>query len=225
MKSTKYDSREVKKLSLLEEIMEGIASYQPAIVKELCEKALADGLDPVAIMNDGLVAGMSIVGEKFKRYEVFVPEVLIAAKATHAGMDVLKPVLAACSIEPVGTVVIGTVKEDLHDIGKNLVAMMLEGAGFRVLNLGINIPPEKFVEAIENYQPDIVALSSLITSTLHWLGDTISIIRTTYPDRSVKIMVGGAPVTQEFAEQIGADGYGKDAQDAVDKARLLLGIS
>ncbi|MBE3587849.1 MAG: corrinoid protein [Thermoanaerobacteraceae bacterium] len=212
-------------MSVLEEIKNGVITYQPAKVKELCEKALAEGIEATTIVSDGLIAGMSVVGEKFKRNEVFVPEVLIAAKATHAGMDVLKPVLSASKVEPVGTVVIGTVKEDLHDIGKNLVAMMLEGAGFKVYNIGINVPPEKFVQAIEEYNPDIVCLSSLITSTLHWLGDTIKVIKESCPGRPVKIMVGGAPVTQELADEIGADGYGKDAQEAVEKARSLIGIN
>ncbi|MFZ5648021.1 MAG: B12-binding domain-containing protein, partial [Bacillota bacterium] len=147
-------------MSVLEEIKEAVATYKPARVKELCERALADGIDANVIVREGLIAGMSVVGVKFKNGDVFVPEVLIAAKATHAGMDALKPVLASSTEEHVGTVVIGTVKDDLHDIGKNLVAMMLEGAGFKVYNIGINVSPDKFVKAIEEYNPDIVCLSS-----------------------------------------------------------------
>lgn len=212
-------------MSILEEIKEAVASYKPAKVKELCDRALDQGIDANVIVREGLIAGMSVVGVKFKNGDVFVPEVLIAAKATHAGMDSLKSVLASSSVEPVGTVLIGTVKDDLHDIGKNLVAMMLEGAGFKVYNIGINASPEKFVKAIEDYNPDIVCLSSLITSTLHWLGETIKVIREAYPGKSLKIMVGGAPVTQELADEIGADGYGKDAQEAVERALSILNIA
>lgn len=207
---------------VLEEIKNGVIKLKPAIVKEACERALAEGISAQTILNAGLIAGMAVVGEKFKNNQVFVPEVLMASKATHAGMDVLKPILAESAVEPVGKFVLGTVKDDLHDIGKNLVGMMLEGAGFEVIDLGMDVEPEKFVEAAREHNANIVGMSSLITSTLHYLGETIAAMEKAGLRDSVKIMVGGAPVTVEYANQIGADGYGKDASEAVEVALKLL---
>lgn len=210
-------------MSVLEEIKKGIISYKPNVVSEGCKKALEEGIEAEKILSDGLIAGMMVIGDKFKNNEIFVPEVLIASKATHAGMDVLKPILSESDIEPIGKVALGTVKEDLHDIGKNLVGMMLEGNGFEVIDLGIDVAPEKFVEAIKEHNVDIVAMSSLITSTLDNLVETIRTIEEAGLRDKVKIMVGGAPVTEEYAKKIGADGYGKDATAAAENARLLLG--
>lgn len=212
-------------MSVLEDIQQGIITYKPPIVKEACQRALTEGLGPREIVQEGLIAGMAVVGGKFRRNEVFVPEVMIAARAMHAGLDVVKPLLAQSNIEPVGTVVIGTVKGDLHDIGKNLVAMMLEGAGFRVVDLGIDTPPERFIQAIHDNKPQIVGMSSLITNTLPRVGETIKALEEAGVRDQVKVMVGGAPVSQSFAEQVGADAYAPDASSAVEKAKELLGLA
>lgn len=212
-------------MSILEDIQNSIITYKPAKTKELCQQALAEGLEPQVILSEGLIAGMSVIGAKFKENKIYVPEVLISAKATHAGLDILKPILSERKSKPVGKFMIGTVKDDLHDIGKNLVAMMMEGAGFEVINLGVNIDPDKFVDGIKEHQPDIVGMSSLITSTLHSVEDTIKAIEAAGLRNQVKILVGGAPVTEEWALQIGADGYGKDATASVDAARKLMGVA
>lgn len=211
-------------MAILEDIKNSIISYKPAKTKEYCQQALAEGLDPQVILSEGLIAGMTVIGAKFKKNEIYVPEVLISAKATHAGLDVLKPILSERKAQPIGKFLIGTVKDDLHDIGKNLVAMMMEGSGFEVINLGVNVDPDKFIEGIKEHQPDIVGMSSLITSTLHWAEDTIKAIQNAGLRDQVKIIVGGAPVTEEWALQIGADGFGKDATATVDTARKLLGV-
>jgi len=192
-------------------------------VKELVQAALNEGVDPVEIVNNGLIIGMSEIGELFKRNEVYVPEVLIAARAMHAGMDILKPLLADKGNITIGKVVIGTVKGDLHDIGKNLVAMMLEGAGFEVIDLGVDVSPEKFVEAVNNTGAQIVGMSALLTTTMPSMKDTIEAIKAAGLRDKVKIMIGGAPVTQNFADEIGADGYAPDAASAADLAKKLIG--
>ena len=168
---------------------------------------------------------MDIIGDKFKRNEVFIPEVMIAAKAMHAGLDLLQPHLTKTGVEPIGKVVIGTIKGDLHDIRKNIVGMMFKGAGFKVTDCGIDVAPQKFIDLVKNEQADIIAMSSLLTTSMLFMGDVISLLKKEGPNGSVKTMVGGAPVTQEFADRIGADGYADDASSAVDKARELLGIS
>ncbi|MDA8066937.1 MAG: corrinoid protein [Thermaerobacter sp.] len=212
-------------MSVLEDIQQGIITYKPPLVKQACEQAVAQGMGPREIVQEGLIAGMAVVGAKFRRNEVFVPEVMIAARAMHAGLDVVKPLLAHSEIEPVGTVVLGTVKGDLHDIGKNLVAMMLEGAGFRVFDLGIDTPVERFIQAIQENKPQIVGMSSLITNTLPRVGETIEALQQAGLRNQVKVMVGGAPVSQSFADQVGADAYAADASSAVEKAKELLGLA
>lgn len=212
-------------MELLEEIRNAVATYKPNEVKLLCEKALEQGIDPRKIVSGGLIAGMAVVGEKFKKDEIFVPEVMMAAKATHAGLNVVKPVLSRSSNHYLGKVVLGTVKGDLHDIGKNLVAMMLEGAGFQVYDIGIDVPPEKFVQACRETNADIMGMSVLITTGLEWLHKTIEAVAEAGLRDKMKVMVGGAAVTPEYAYKIGADGYARDAGEAVDKARELLGIS
>jgi len=207
-------------MAILEEIKEALMAGNANKVKELAQKAVDEGVEPITIINDGLIAAMNIIGVKFKNNEVYVPEVLVAARAMHAGMDVVKPLLAGGAMEDKGTLIIGTVKGDLHDIGKNLVIMMMEGAGYRVVDLGIDVPPEKFVQAVEEHQPQLVGLSALLTSTMMQMKKTVEDL-TAYRDR-VKIMIGGAPVTQKFADEIGADGYAPDAASAVDLARELL---
>ncbi len=191
-------------------------------VKELVEAAVAEGVDPSKIVNEALIVGMGEIGVLFKNNEVYVPEVLIAARAMHAGLGVVKPLLAEQDIASAGKIVLGTVKGDLHDIGKNLVGMMLEGAGFEVIDLGIDIPAEKFVEAIKTNKPEVVAMSALLTTTMPAMKETIEAIKAAGLRDEVKIMVGGAPVTQNFSDEIGADGYAPDAASAADLAKELI---
>jgi 5-methyltetrahydrofolate--homocysteine methyltransferase len=212
-------------MSELKDIAEALIGGSVPKVKDLINKALEKGIGAGAIIKDGLIVGMSIVGEKFKRNEIYVPEVMLAARAMHAGLDILKPLLVEGELEPVGTIVIGTVKGDLHDIGKNLVAMMLEGAGFKVINLGVNISPEKFVQAVKEHNPDILGLSALLTTTMVAMKDTIEALKAAGLRDKVKVIIGGAPVTQQYADEIGADGYSSDASSAVELGKSLLGIS
>jgi 5-methyltetrahydrofolate--homocysteine methyltransferase len=167
---------------------------------------------------------MNVVGVRFKNNEFYVPEVLIAARAMHAGMSIIKPLLAAGGVEPVAKVAIGTVQGDLHDIGKNLVAMMLEGAGFEIIDLGVDVKPEQYVDAVKNKGAKVVALSALLTTTMPSMKETIQAIQEAGLRDSVKIMIGGAPVTQNYADEIGADGYSPDAASAVDTAKTLLNV-
>jgi 5-methyltetrahydrofolate--homocysteine methyltransferase len=193
-------------------------------VARMTREGLDRGLDPRAIIFRGLIPGMDVVGEKFRRNEYYVPQVLLSARAMYAGLDLLKPLItAATTSEYLGTVVIGTAQGDLHDIGKNLVAMMLEGAGFRIVNLGRDVAPEAFCKAVEEHQATIVGISALMTTTMPAMKRTIDVlVRAGLRDR-VKVMVGGAPVSQAFADEIGADGYGKDSTLAVAKAKELSG--
>ncbi len=189
---------------------------------ELAQAAVDEGVAPKQILDEGLIAGMNVVGTKFKNNEFYVPEVLIAARAMHAAMDILKPLLAESDVQPAGVVAIGTVKGDLHDIGKNLVAMMLEGAGFEVHDLGVDVAPEKFIEEIQQ-GAQVIAMSALLTTTMPSMADTINAATEAGVRDSTKIMIGGAPVTQNYADEIGADGYAPDAASAVDTARELVG--
>jgi len=174
------------------------------------------------ILNEGLMAGMGVIGDRFKKNEVYVPEVLIAARAMKAGMELLQPLLAAAGVEPVGKVVLGTVKGDLHDIGKNLVRMMLQGGGFEVIDCGIDVSAEKFLESIKQSGAKILALSALLTTTMPQMAEVIKSVKASGV-KDIKTMIGGAPVTQAYADEIGADGYAPDAASAVDKARELVG--
>ena len=185
----------------------------------LVTEELAAGVAPKDILTEGLIAGMGIVGTKFKNNEIFVPEVLIAARAMNAALAVLKPALADSGVEPVGTAVICTVKGDLHDIGKNLVKMMIEGTGIRVIDLGVDCSAEKIVEAVKENNADIVCLSALLTTTMMYQKDIIDALKAAGLRDKVKVMVGGAPVTQAFAYEIGADAYTPDAASAAEKAR------
>jgi 5-methyltetrahydrofolate--homocysteine methyltransferase len=190
--------------------------------KALTQALLDEGMKPLDIVEKGLVPGMSTIGEKFKNNEVFVPEMLIAARAMKEAMLLLEPLLAAEGVKPKYTAVIGTVQGDLHDIGKNLVAMMLKGANFGVVDVGTNVPPDKFAAAIKEHGAQIVCLSALLTTTMPAMRDAVVAIRAAGLD-GVKILVGGAPITQEFCTEIGADGYSPDAASAVDKALSVLG--
>jgi len=205
----------------LSALAESIINGKAKDAKELVQKAL-DAKVPVSeILNNGLIKGMSVVGEKFKNNEFYVPEVLIAARAMHGAMDILKPLLADSGVKPVGIVSIGTVKGDLHDIGKNLVVMMLEGAGFEIMDLGIDVPAEKFVESVKN-GAQVIAMSALLTTTMTAMKTTIDALKEAGVRDKVKIMIGGAPVTQNYADEIGADGYARDAASGADKAKELL---
>ncbi len=185
----------------------------------LVSEELAAGVSPKDILTEGLIAGMGVVGTKFKNNEIFVPEVLIAARAMNAALAVLKPALADSGVEPVGTAVICTVKGDLHDIGKNLVKMMIEGTGIRVIDLGVDCSAEKIVNAVKENNADIVCLSALLTTTMMYQKDIIDALKAAGLRDKVKVMVGGAPVTQAFADEIGADAYTPDAASAAEKAR------
>jgi len=191
-------------------------------VAALAKAALEEGHGAQEVLNQGLLAGMDKVGKDFKADILFLPEVLIAAKAMRGGMDVLRPLLSESESTALGTFVIGTVKGDLHDIGKNLVAMMMTGAGVQVIDLGIDIPPEKFVEAIQKHQPRIVGMSALLTTTTPEMRTTIEALEAAGLRDRVKVMVGGAPVTQKYSDEIGADGYAPDAVSATDLSKAWL---
>jgi len=215
-------------MELVERIKEGVIKGDLGLetkVADLAKKALEEKVPVERILRDGLIAGMSVIGEQFKRNEIYVPEVLIAARAMKSGMAVLKPLLADSKIEPAGTVVIGTVKGDLHDIGKNLVAMMLEGAGFKVVDAGIDVSPEKFIQLAKENDADVVGMSALLTTTMTAMQKTIETIRAAGLADRVRTIIGGAPVTQRYADEIGAAGFAPDAGSAVDKTKELLGIA
>jgi 5-methyltetrahydrofolate--homocysteine methyltransferase len=209
----------------LQAMAENLIKGNAPEVKRLTQEAVDEGLHPGQILNQGLIAGMNVVGQKFKNNEFYVPEVLIAARAMHSAMEVLRPLLSDAGVQEIGSIAIGTAKGDLHDIGKNLVAMMLEGAGFNVIDLGIDVGPEKFVEVIQNQKVDVVAISALLTTTMPGMKTVIESLKSAGVREKVKTMIGGAPVTQQYADEIGADGYAPDAASAADKAKELLGIA
>tara|TARA_Y100000588_G_scaffold339449_1_gene382161 strand:+ start:4284 stop:5039 length:756 start_codon:yes stop_codon:yes gene_type:complete len=223
---------EIKRLvdlfSQAEPIMQAIAATviegEHHETDRLTVSALNDGFEALEIMDDGLIGGMGLVGIKFRENFIFVPEVLACARAMKAGMAHIDPILSASGIDPVGKVVMGTVKGDLHDIGKNLCIMMLQGSGFDVIDLGVDVSPDDFIDAIENSGSKLLGMSALLTTTVPNMGRTIEAFIDADLRDDVEIMVGGAPVTQEFADDMGADGYGKDALDCVATARRLLGI-
>lgn len=199
-----------------DEIQQAVLEGNVEKVKSLAGSLVAAGEDPVAIIDDGLIAGMDIVGIKFKEEDMFVPEVMMSASAMNAGVDIVRPALKGEAIKSAGVVIIGTVQGDLHDIGKNLVCMILRSAGFEVIDLGVDISPEKFIDAINKHNPTIVGMSALLTTTMPEMKNTIDAIANANLRGKVKIIIGGAPVSREFAEQIGADGYGDDAIAARD---------
>ena len=208
---------------ILQKIASNLYDGKYQEVPELVQQALDQGMEPHEILHGGLIAGMDEVGKDFKADVLYMPEVLIAARAMHAGMDVLRPLLAESDVASVGKYLIGTVEGDLHDIGKNLVQMMLEGAGFETVDLGKDVHPETFVAAVREHQPNLLGLSALLTTTMPGMKTTIEALEEAGLRDSVKIMVGGAPVTATFAEEIGADAYAPDAATAVDVARSLAG--
>jgi len=203
-------------------IVDSLIEFDEAKVLKLVQNGLDEGVAAKEILNQGLIAGMDVVGEKMENEDMFIPEVLMAAKVMSAAVGILKPLLAEEDISAMGRVIIGTVKGDLHDIGKNLVAMMLESAGFEVYNLGVDISPDKFVSEVNEKSANMVCLSALLTTTMPMMKQTIdAVVESGLRDR-VKIMVGGAPVTKEYANEIGADGYASDAGSATKLAKALL---
>jgi len=206
----------------LKNVSEALQRGDAEKVHELVTQALEENLLPKDILENGLIKGMDIIGAKFKKNEVYVPEVLIAARAMHAGMSILQPKLTESGVKNIGTVAIGTVKGDLHDIGKNLVKMMLEGAGFEVIDLGVDVTANKFVEAVKEHKPNIIGMSALLTTTMVNMVEVIKALEVAGLRDKVKIMIGGAPITQNYADQIGADGYSPDAASAVDKAKTFV---
>ena len=210
-------------MSKIQEIAAAVEAGKAKIVGGLVEEAINEGCDPTEILNVGMIDAMGIVGDKFKKNEIFVPEMLVAARAMKKGVEVLKPHLASDAGASCGKYIIGTVAGDLHDIGKNLVAMMIESAGFEVIDLGVDVPAEKFVEAIkENPDCKVVGVSALLTTTMPAMKDTVKAIIDAGLQSQVKIMVGGAPINQEFADEIGADAYTADAASAAQVAKTLV---
>ena len=206
---------------IVQKIASNLYDGEDQEVAQLVQKALDQGMAAEEILQDGLIAGMDEVGKDFKAGELFVPEVLIAARAMHAGMDILRPLLADSDAISAGKYVIGTVKGDLHDIGKNLVKMMLEGAGFETIDLGTDVSAEDFVAAVREHQPKLLGMSALLTTTMVQMKATIEALQEAGLRDAVKVMIGGAPVTAAFAQEIGADAYAPDAATAVDVARDL----
>jgi 5-methyltetrahydrofolate--homocysteine methyltransferase len=192
---------------------------------KLVERGLKQGLSPKEILDNGLIVGMDEVGARFKRGDMFVPEVLMSADAMAAGMEILRPLLVESGVEMLGKIVMGTVKGDLHDIGKNLVSMLCEGAGFEIIDIGFNAEPEKFIEAIKNHQPQLVGMSAMLTTTMRAMGQTIKAIEEAGLRDQIKVMVGGAPVDKDFADTIGADGYGSNAPSGAELAKHLVGAA
>jgi 5-methyltetrahydrofolate--homocysteine methyltransferase len=207
---------------ILQELSTAVIEGNKDDIVDFTEDALDDGLEAQEILNQGLMPGMDFVGKEFRAGSMFVPEVLRSARAMQASMNLLKPLLVESGVELAGTVVLGTVKGDMHDIGKNLVSMMCEGAGFEVVDLGKDVSPDEFVAAVKEYNPDVLGMSALLTTTMRAMEQTIKVLQEAGLREQVKIMVGGAPVTQSFAEQIGADGYAANAASAVDLAKQFV---
>jgi 5-methyltetrahydrofolate--homocysteine methyltransferase len=208
--------------TVIKEIYDGILNGKQKDVPVKVNAALDAGVDPTLILNEGMVAAMAEVGKLFEQGEYYVPEMLIAARAMQAGLAVLKPKLVQSDFKSAGKVVIGTVKGDLHDIGKNLVSMMLEGAAFEIIDLGTDVSPDKFVEAVKSNGANLIAMSALLTTTMPNMKNTIDALNTSGIRSQVKVMIGGAPVTDSYAQQIGADGYAPDASRAVALAKSLV---
>jgi 5-methyltetrahydrofolate--homocysteine methyltransferase len=206
----------------MEKIIEVLTKGDQFEMGEIIQSYLKQGIMPEKIMKEGLIGGMTIIGDKFKRNEIFLPEVMIAARAMNAALSILDPLLSSAWREEREKVILGTVHGDLHDIGKNIVSMMFRGAGFKVIDIGIDVSEEKFINAVKEHHPDILGLSALLTMTLPMMKTTVEAIKKANLHQGLIIMVGGAPVTSEFAEQIGADGYAPEAASAVSKAKDLL---
>ena len=211
-------------MAILEDICSFLQKGRAPKVKELVQQAIDEGLPAKDILEQGLLSGMTIIGEKFKNNEVFVPEVLIAARAMNAGITILKPHLVSAGVESKGTAVIGTVRGDLHDIGKNLVKMMMEGRGLKVIDLGVNVPAEKYLEAARDSGAQIIACSALLTTTMGEMKRVVELVNASDLRDKVKVMIGGAPVTDDFCQSIGADQYTPDAASAAEEAVRLAAM-
>lgn len=206
----------------LQDLAEHLINGYSERVAELTQTLLDKGATPHAILNDGLVAGMTVVGERMRSGEMYLPEVLQSASAMHASLKILKPHLVRDGVQSRGKILMGTVKGDMHDIGKNLVGIMLEGAGYEIVDLGLNVQPQAFVEAVQTHRPSILGLSAMLTTTMLNMKTTIEALARAGIRSDVKILIGGAPVSQKFAEEVGADAYARDAVKAVDKVKELL---
>ncbi len=211
-------------MSVMEQISENLMKGKAKDVAALVQQAIDDGVEAEKILNEGLLPAMNTVGVRFKNNEVYVPEVLIAARAMKAGSEILRPILAAAGIEPKGKVVIGTVKGDLHDIGKNLLCMMVEGAGLKVIDIGIDVEPQKFVEAAKENEAGVIGVSALLTTTMTNMKAVVEAVKAEGLTGKVKVMIGGAPVTQAYCDEIGADGYAPDAASGAELAKKLAGV-
>jgi 5-methyltetrahydrofolate--homocysteine methyltransferase len=209
-------------MQILSQISQSLQAGEDDQVAELTRDAIQQGVPPKDILDTGLVAGMAVVGERFKAHEIFLPEVLMAARAMYAGMDLLKPLLIEEGIPSVGKVVLGSVQGDLHDIGKNLVGIMLKGAGFEVIDLGNDVAPESFVKAAKEHDASVIGMSALLTTTMPVMKNVVDLVKEEGLTGRVRTIVGGAPVSADFARQIGADAYGFDAANAVDRVKSLV---
>ena len=206
----------------LKELYEAVVSGNAKATQAITQQALADGVDPLKLVNEYMVPAMDEVGRRFEANEYFVPELLISARAMKASLEIIRPILTARGDKPVGRVAIGTVKGDLHDIGKNLVASLLEGGGFEVIDLGVNVTPEKFIETVNAKQANIIAMSALLTTTMPSMKTTIDALKQAGVREKVKVLIGGAPITQKYADEIGADGYSENAVGAVALAKKAV---
>lgn len=210
---------------MFQEIGDSVIAGNAEETQKLVQRALEAGYRAEEILERGLLFGMSVVGQRFRAGEFYLPEVLLSARAMHCGLEILRSILTETQTEGKGKILLGTVLGDLHDIGKNLVGMLLEGEGFKVLDVGTNVPAERFVDAVREHQPDLVGLSAMLTTTMAEMENTVRALRNAGLGRKIKIIVGGAPVTQQFAEKIGADSYAEDAAEAVEVVRRLIETS
>ena len=209
----------------LKQLFDSIVEGNAKVVRSITEDQIAHGIDPNVLLNGYMIPAMNEVGKRFEAGDYFVPELLMSARAMKGALELLRPLLASKGAEPVGRVAIGTVKGDLHDIGKNLVAAMLEGGGFEVFDLGVDVPPQKFIDAVRQHNAGIVAMSALLTTTMGSMKLVVDGLQSAGVRAQVKVMIGGAPITQQFAQEIGADGYSDNASGAVTLARKLLGTA
>jgi 5-methyltetrahydrofolate--homocysteine methyltransferase len=209
-------------MSILEDVRKSVIEGDQNVTQDLVHKALAEAIPPEKVLTDGLISAMTEVGRMFEAGEFYVPEMLISARAMKSGLAILRPLLAAANIQAIGKVIIGTVQGDLHDIGKNLVGMMLEGAGFEVIDLGVDVSPEKYVSAVREYHPDLVGCSALLTTTMPRMKAIVQALQAAGLRDSIKVMIGGAPVTEQYAMDIGADIFAPDAASAAQRARQMM---
>ncbi len=209
-------------MSILMEVKEATLAGDQGRVSALTKQAIDEGIEADRIIQEGLIGAMVVVGKEFGENKIYIPEMLIAARAMKSGLEVVKPLLVGGKMKSIAKVVLGTVKGDLHDIGKNLVGMMLEGFGVEVIDLGVDVSPEKFVEALKTHQPQFVCMSALLTTTMTSMEVTIKALEESGLRQNVKVLVGGAPVTQAFADEIGADGFGSSASEAVDRVKEVI---